>query len=153
MPTYQPLDDRKDVLAALKKQAAKAGHGLPGARPRPRRGGHRLAPQGSARLDDERIRRVTFNEITKRAVQEAFAHAGNIDMDRVPAQEARRFLDRVVGYKLSPLLSKKLAQQPQRRPGAVGGRAPDRRPRARDPEVQARRILEDHRPAAPRRAR
>src|SRR6202007_2414590 len=61
-------------------------------------------------LDDERVRRVTFNEITKRAVQEAFAHPGQIDMDRVQAQEARRFLDRVVGYKLSPLLRKKVAR-------------------------------------------
>src|SRR5262249_39162019 len=55
-------------------------------------------------------RRVTFNEITKGAVKKAFAEAGKIDMDRVAAQEARRFLDRVVGYRLSPLLSRKLAQ-------------------------------------------
>src|SRR5262249_9803820 len=61
-------------------------------------------------LDEGRTRRVTFNEITKRAVQDAFAHPGQIDMDKVQAQEARRFLDRVVGYKLSPLLSRKLAQ-------------------------------------------
>src|SRR5205807_7647173 len=46
----------------------------------------------------------------KTAVQSAFASAGTIDMDRVAAQEARRFLDRIVGYKLSPLLSRKLAQ-------------------------------------------
>src|SRR5438552_5032950 len=61
-------------------------------------------------LEDDRIHRVTFNEITPRAVQEAFAHPGRIDMHRVAAQEARRFLDRVVGYKLSPLLSKKVTR-------------------------------------------
>src|SRR5204863_3943440 len=53
---------------------------------------------------------VTFNEITKSAVQKAFLAAGDINMDLVAAQEARRFLDRVVGYQLSPLLSRKLAQ-------------------------------------------
>src|SRR4029077_1852627 len=61
-------------------------------------------------LNDERTHRVTFNEITKRAIQDAFAHPGVIDMNRVQAQEARRFLDRVVGYKLSPLLRKKVAR-------------------------------------------
>src|SRR4029078_3167924 len=60
---------------------------------------------------DEQIRRVTFNEITKSAVQKAFASAGTINMDLVAAQEARRFLDRVVGYKISPLLSKKYAEK------------------------------------------
>jgi len=57
------------------------------------------------------VQRVTFNEITKKAVQEAFEHPRAINMDRVQAQEARRFLDRVVGYNLSPLLSRKLARQ------------------------------------------
>src|SRR5207247_3029617 len=61
-------------------------------------------------LSDDKIRRVTFNEITKTAVNKAFAGAGDINMDLVAAQEARRFLDRIVGYKLSPLLSRKLAQ-------------------------------------------
>ena len=61
-------------------------------------------------LKEANTRRVTFNEITKRAVQKAFTQPGTIDMDRVAAQEARRFLDRVVGYKLSPLLSRKLAR-------------------------------------------
>ena len=61
-------------------------------------------------LDDSKIHRVTFNEITKKAIQEAFAKPGVIDMDLVAAQEARRFLDRVVGYKLSPLLRTKVAK-------------------------------------------
>jgi DNA topoisomerase-1 len=54
--------------------------------------------------DDTRIRRVTFNEITKRAVQEAFEHPRDIDRNLVDAQQARRVLDRLVGYQVSPLL-------------------------------------------------
>jgi len=54
--------------------------------------------------DNERIRRVTFNEITKRAVQEAFDHPRDIDQHLVDAQQARRVLDRLVGYQVSPLL-------------------------------------------------
>src|SRR5262249_3673994 len=109
-PTYKNLDDRKDVLAGLKKQAARAD--LVYLAPDPDREGEAIAwhLKEALGLDDERVRRVTFNEITKRAVQEAFAHPGAIDMDRVRAQEARRFLDRVVGYKLSPLLRKKVAK-------------------------------------------
>jgi len=54
--------------------------------------------------DPDRIRRVTFNEITKRAVQEAFEHPRDIDRNLVDAQQARRVLDRLVGYQVSPLL-------------------------------------------------
>ena len=59
-------------------------------------------------LDEDRIRRVTFHEITDRAVKEAFSKSGPINMEMVNAQQARRFLDRVVGYQLSPLLWKKV---------------------------------------------
>ena len=59
---------------------------------------------------EERYRRVTFSEITRKAVQEAFAQPQEINMDRVNAQQARRFLDRVVGYMVSPLLWKKIAR-------------------------------------------
>src|SRR5438270_9424623 len=52
----------------------------------------------------ERFRRVTFNEITQRAVREAFEHPRAIDQDLVDAQQARRVLDRLVGYQVSPLL-------------------------------------------------
>jgi DNA topoisomerase-1 len=109
-PTYRNLPDRKEVLTALKKQAAKADAVY--LAPDPDREGEAIAwhLKEALGLDDERIHRVTFNEITKRAVQEAFAHPGAIDMDRVAAQEARRFLDRVVGYKLSPLLRTKVAR-------------------------------------------
>jgi DNA topoisomerase-1 len=110
VPTYRSLDDRKDVLASLKKQAAKADAVY--LAPDPDREGEAIAwhLKEALGLDEARTHRVTFNEITKRAVQDAFAHAGHIDMDRVAAQEARRFLDRVVGYKLSPLLRMKVAR-------------------------------------------
>jgi DNA topoisomerase-1 len=61
-------------------------------------------------LPDARVRRVTFHEITERAVKDAFGHVGPINMDMVNAQQARRFLDRFVGYQLSPLLWKKVAR-------------------------------------------
>ncbi|MEP1214939.1 MAG: type I DNA topoisomerase [Marinobacter sp.] len=60
--------------------------------------------------EPEKYRRVVFNEITKRAIQEAFKDPGNLDTDRVNAQQARRFLDRVVGYMVSPLLWAKIAR-------------------------------------------
>src|SRR5439155_9318944 len=66
--------------------------------------------QEALALPDERVRRVSFHEITERAVKEAFAHVGPINMDMVNAQQARRFLDRFVGYQLSPLLWRKVAR-------------------------------------------
>ena len=60
--------------------------------------------------DDSRFKRVVFNEITKKAIQEAFSQPGELDIDRVNAQQARRFLDRVVGYMVSPLLWSKIAR-------------------------------------------
>ena len=60
--------------------------------------------------DEERYRRVVFNEITKKAIAEAFEEPSSLDMDRVNAQQARRFLDRVVGYMVSPLLWEKVAR-------------------------------------------
>jgi DNA topoisomerase-1 len=108
VPTYQNLPERKEVLAELKKKAEKAQ--LVFLAPDPDREGEAIAwhLKEALGLPDERVRRVTFNEITKKAVQEAFAHPGQINMDRVRAQETRRFLDRVVGYQLSPLLRRKV---------------------------------------------
>ncbi|MGE4488466.1 MAG: type I DNA topoisomerase, partial [Kiritimatiellales bacterium] len=56
----------------------------------------------------EKFSRVTYNEITKSAIQEAFAHPGELDMNRVNSQQARRVLDRLVGFKVSPLLWKQI---------------------------------------------
>ena len=60
--------------------------------------------------DPSRYRRVVFNEITKTAIQEAFKEPGRVDQDRVNAQQARRFLDRIVGFMVSPLLWEKVAR-------------------------------------------
>ena len=60
--------------------------------------------------EDDKYRRVVFNEITKRAIQAAFEDPGSVDTNRVNAQQARRFLDRVVGYMVSPLLWSKIAR-------------------------------------------
>ena len=111
VPTYRDLKDRKDVLASLKKHAAAADTVY--LAPDPDREGEAIAwhLKEALKLKDSRIQRVTFNEITKTAVQKAFANARQIDMDLVAAQEARRFLDRIVGYKLSPLISQTLAEK------------------------------------------
>ena len=110
IPTYRSLVDRKQLLAALKKQAAKAEAVY--LAPDPDREGEAIAwhLKEALNLPESRTHRVTFNEITKRAIQDAFANPGTIDLNRVAAQEARRFLDRVVGYKLSPLLRMKVAR-------------------------------------------
>ncbi len=58
----------------------------------------------------KRFSRVVFNEITKNAIQQAFNQPGELNISRVNAQQARRFMDRVVGYMVSPLLWKKIAR-------------------------------------------
>ncbi|QSX32414.1 type I DNA topoisomerase [Shewanella avicenniae] len=60
--------------------------------------------------DEQRFKRVVFNEITKSAIQDAFSHPGDLNNNMVNAQQARRFLDRVVGFMVSPLLWKKVAR-------------------------------------------
>ncbi len=64
----------------------------------------------SLEVPESRVFRVVFNEITKSAIEEAFQSPGRLDFDKVDAQQARRVLDRIVGYKLSPLLWKKVAK-------------------------------------------
>jgi len=58
----------------------------------------------------ENTYRVIFNAITKAAIEKAFSEPGKLDMDKVMAQQARRILDRIVGYKISPLLWKKVGR-------------------------------------------
>ncbi len=102
----------KEILAELKREAAKSAHIYLATDPD--REGEAIAWHVEDALgldDDPRVFRITFNEITRTAVQNAIAHPGKIDMDRVHAQEARRILDRVVGYPLSNLLSKKVARR------------------------------------------
>jgi DNA topoisomerase-1 len=100
----------KEILAELKREANKANRIFLATDPD--REGEAIAwhIEDALGLDDERTFRVTFNEITRSVVQNALAHPGKIDMDRVKAQEARRILDRAVGYPLSRLLRTKVAQ-------------------------------------------
>jgi DNA topoisomerase-1 len=109
-PTYVVPEKKKSTVSELKKEAAKAR--LIYLATDPDREGEAIAwhLKEALGISDERARRVLFYEITERAVKEAFQHVGPIDMDKVNAQQARRFLDRFVGYQLSPLLWKKVAR-------------------------------------------
>jgi DNA topoisomerase-1 len=109
-PSYEIMPTKKDTVGELKREAARAG--LVYLATDPDREGESIAwhLQEALGLSGERVRRVTFHEITERAVREAFQHSGPINMDMVNAQQARRFLDRFVGYQLSPLLWSKVAR-------------------------------------------
>ena len=109
-PSYEVVPAKKETVSDLKREAARAG--LVYLATDPDREGEAIAwhLQQALGLPDERVRRVTFHEITERAVKEAFGHVGPINMEMVNAQQARRFLDRFVGYQLSPLLWSKVAR-------------------------------------------
>jgi DNA topoisomerase-1 len=98
---------KEKVVEQLKKLAAKSDEIF--LAPDPDREGEAIAYHlalqlGSNAKERKKIRRVTFNEITKKAVQEAFQHSRDIDQNLVDAQQTRRVLDRLVGYQISPLL-------------------------------------------------
>jgi DNA topoisomerase-1 len=103
-PQYVPLRNKTQALTELRKAAAGAGTLYVATDP-DREGeaiGWHVAQE--VRIPGDRVFRVLFNEITERAVKAAFAHPVRIDQKKVDAQQARRVLDRLVGYKLSPLL-------------------------------------------------
>lgn len=108
-PVYEPLPGRKKILDELKKHAKNAS--LVFLATDLDREGEAIAWHlaQSMKLPDEKIRRVVFNEITAQAINDAFSRPRSIDMNKVNAQQARRILDRIVGYQLSPLLWKKVA--------------------------------------------
>ena len=105
-PTYEPLSDRGDVLKRL--TAAAKGVTTVYLASDPDREGEAIAWHLSETLNLKNARRIQFNEITKTAVQQAIANPRDVNMDIVNAQQARRILDRLIGYKLSPMLSKKI---------------------------------------------
>lgn len=107
-PEYRVSNDKRDVVKELKEAAARATEIYLATDPD--REGEAIAwhVREAAEMDPARTRRVEFHEITKPAIQKAFEQPRDIDMDRVNAQQARRILDRLVGYKLSPLLWRKV---------------------------------------------
>ena len=104
--SYEPLAqaNSKKAVAAIKKAVKDAE--VVWLAPDPDREGEAIAWHVAEliKLDAQTAKRVAFNEITKRAVEDAFSHPRSIDMNLVDAQQARRAVDRIVGYKLSPLL-------------------------------------------------
>ena len=107
-PDYQPVKGREDVIEDLRKSAKKANTVYLATDPD--REGEAISWHLKELLDlpDDKARRVTFNEITKKVVQDSIQNPRDIDQDLVDAQQARRVLDRIVGYKLSPLLWRKI---------------------------------------------
>ena len=105
-PTYVIIPERKEIVAKLKTAAKNASEVFLASDPD--REGEAISWHLQEALGLRNPRRIQFNEITKSAVQAALLHSRAIDMDRVNAQQARRELDRIVGYKISPILSKKV---------------------------------------------
>ncbi len=107
-PDYQPVKGREDVIEDLQKKAKSAN--IVYLATDPDREGEAISwhLKEMLQLNDEKARRVTFNEITKKVVNESIASPRSIDVDLVDAQQTRRILDRIVGYKLSPLLWRKV---------------------------------------------
>lgn len=106
--TYKVSKEKKDIVKELKSHAEKAKHVYLATDP-DREGeaiSWHLAMELGINLDQSN--RVVFNEITKNAVLKAFDHPRQIDMDLVKSQETRRILDRIIGFKLSKLLQKKI---------------------------------------------
>ena len=108
VPDYQPIKGKEEVISDLKKAAKQSDKVFLATDPD--REGEAISwhLKYLLDLDDAKTRRVTFNEITKKVVQESIAAPRRIDQDLVDAQQARRVLDRIVGYRLSPLLWKKI---------------------------------------------
>ena len=107
-PKYRTIPGKQKVITALKKAASNAEDIY--LAPDPDREGEAIAWHltHALGLDPERAKRVVFNEITRTAILNAFKNPRGIDEDKVNAQQARRIVDRLVGYKISPLLWKKV---------------------------------------------
>ena len=103
-PKYITIRGKGDILAKLRKEAKKADRVYLATDPD--REGEAISWHLSKalNLDEKKMYRITFNEITKTAVKESIKNAREIDMDLVDAQQARRMLDRTVGYRISPIL-------------------------------------------------
>lgn len=103
-PKYITIRGKGELLAALRKEVKKADKIYLATDPD--REGEAISWHltKALNLEDKKVYRITFNEITKKAVKESLKHPREIDMNLVDAQQARRMLDRMVGYEISPLL-------------------------------------------------
>ena len=103
-PKYITIRGKGDLLADLRKRVKKSDKVYLATDPD--REGEAISwhLMAALKLEDKKTARITFNEITKSAVTESFKHPREIDMNLVDAQQARRVLDRIVGYEISPLL-------------------------------------------------
>ena len=103
-PTYKVLSDKRKIISSLSKSAKAASTVYLATDPD--REGEAISWHllHAAKIDPSKVRRVVFHEITKDAIVEAFEHPRELDANLIDAQQARRVLDRLVGYKLSPLL-------------------------------------------------
>lgn len=111
--TYIPIENKDKTIADLCKEASKCNEIY--LAPDPDREGEIIAWHAAQEIKkvikpSTHLYRISFNEITKEAILEAVAHPGTIDEQKVAAQQARRVLDRWVGYEVSPILWKKLAR-------------------------------------------
>ena len=107
-PKYITIRGKGELLASLRKAAKKADKVYLATDPD--REGEAISWHlaTALKLDEKKMRRITFNEITKSAVKESIKHARDIDMNLVDEQQTRRILDRMVGYRISPVLWKKI---------------------------------------------
>ncbi len=103
-PKYITIRGKGDLLASLRKEVKKADTIYLATDPD--REGEAISWHltKAIKMEDKKVKRITFNEITKTAVKESLKNARDIDMNLVDAQQARRILDRVVGYRISPIL-------------------------------------------------
>ena len=117
-PKYVTIRGKGKVIAELKRKGRAADHIILATDP-DREGeaiAYHVAEQLGYKKDRERFQRVTFREVTKSAVQAALAAPEELDTKKIEAQQARRILDRLVGYQVSPMLWKPI------RPGLSAGR-------------------------------
>lgn len=107
-PKYITIRGKGDLLASIRKEAKKADKIYLATDPD--REGEAISWHllTALKLDEKNASRITFNEITKNAIKDSLKHPRKIDMDLVDAQQTRRILDRMVGYKISPLLWAKI---------------------------------------------
>ena len=144
-PKYITIRGRGDILNRIRKEARSASKVYLATDPD--REGEAISWHlaNVLGIDEHSPCRIEFNEVTMKAVKAAVKNPRGIDIDRVNAQQARRVLDRLVGYKISPILWAKVKKGLFRRSRAVRGGEDDLRPRKRDRHLPARGVLQHRR--------